>query len=342
MRNNLAAISWRLTVFVIGCLVGMLLMVMVFGQMRFQHEKTYRAEFGNVTGLENGNFVRVAGVEVGKVKKITIKRDGTAVVEFSTDDSVVLTEGTRALIRFDNVISGRYLALEQRAGSVAKLVAGATIPVDRTEPALDLDALIGGFRPLFRALNPEQVNALTGQLISVFQGQGATIGSFLAQTAAVTNALADRDELIGEVITNLNTVQGALGNQSDQFAKAVDSLSQLIERLAQHKTDISTGVAYIDAAAGSITDLLRQGRPPIHDAIEQTGRAAQTVMADSAYFDDTLNTLPQAYQVLGRQGLYGDYFSFYACEILLKVNGKGGEPVYIKMASQTSGRCTPR
>ena len=57
--------------------------------------------------------------------------------------------------------------------------------------------MIGGFRPLFRALDPDQVNALTGQLIAAFQGQGATINSFLAQTAAVTNTLADRDQLIG-------------------------------------------------------------------------------------------------------------------------------------------------
>jgi phospholipid/cholesterol/gamma-HCH transport system substrate-binding protein len=52
--------------------------------------------------------------------------------------------------------------------------------------------------------------------------------------------------------------------------------------------------------------------------------------------------LPDAYQMLGRQGLYGDFFSFYLCDVLVKLNGKGGEPVYVKLAGQTSGRCTPR
>ena len=106
-----------------------------------------------------------------------------------------------------------------------RLHPGRTIPLAQTQPALDLDALIGGFRPLFRALNPDQINALSGQFIAAFQGQGPTISSFLSQTASLTNTLADRDQLIGQVILNLNTVLGSLGDQSDQFGKAVDSLA---------------------------------------------------------------------------------------------------------------------
>ena len=141
----------------------------------------------------------------------------------------MLTEGSRAAVRFTDLIGGRYMALEEGAGGVRRLHPGATIPLSQTEPALDLDALIGGFRPLFRALDPDQVNKLTGQLIAAFQGQGGTIGSFLDQAAALTNTLADRDQLIGQVITNLNTVLGSLGGQSKQFATAVDSLSELVD-----------------------------------------------------------------------------------------------------------------
>src|SRR5262249_14397736 len=156
------------------------------------------------SGLKDGNFVRIAGVEVGKVKKITVNDDATVTVTFSADDSVVLTQGSRAAVRYENLIGDRYMAVEEGAGSVHVLAPGQTIPIERTQPALDLEALIGGFRPLLRALDPDQVNALTGQLIQAFQGQGATISSFLSQTAAVTNTLADRDQLIGEVISNLN------------------------------------------------------------------------------------------------------------------------------------------
>jgi phospholipid/cholesterol/gamma-HCH transport system substrate-binding protein len=342
VKDNLGGAIWRLLVFFAVCLMGMFLLFAVFGQLRFEKAQSYRAQFTNATGLKSNDFVRIAGVEVGKVGKTVINDDGTVTADFTADDSVVLTEGTRAVIRYDDLIGGRYLQLVEGAGGVKKLKPGDTIALDRTEPALDLDALIGGFRPLFRALNPEQINALSGQLISALQGQGATIGSFLSQTAALTNTLADRDQLIGEVIVNLNTVLGSLGGQSDQFSKAIDALSGLVQGLEARKQDISNGLAYTNAAAGSITDLLRQARPPFADVIHQTDRAAGIVMADHDYFDNLLNTLPDAYQALNRQGLYGDFFSFYLCDVVLKLNGKGGQPVYVKVAGQDTGRCAPK
>jgi phospholipid/cholesterol/gamma-HCH transport system substrate-binding protein len=191
-------------------------------------------------------------------------------------------------------------------------------------------------------LDPDQVNALSGQLIKAFQGQGATISSFFEQTAALTNTLADRSQLIGQVITNLNTVLGSLADQNNQFAKGVESLSQLVATLAGRKQDISNAVAYANASAASITDLLAQARPPLTKVVHETDRSAGLVVADHDYFDNLLNTLPDSYQTLSREGLYGDYFSFYLCDAVLKLNGKGGQPVYVKVAGQSTGRCAPR
>ncbi|BBY83714.1 Mce family protein Mce3B [Mycolicibacterium pulveris] len=342
MKDNLKGAAWGFGVFVAVCLVGSFLMLMIFAQMRFEKEETYNAEFTNVTGLERGDFVRIGGVEVGKVENISINREAIAVVEFSTDESVVLTEGTRAVIRWADPIGGRYMALEEGAGGLTKLGPGQTIPVERTEPALDLDTLLGGFRPLFRALEPEQVNALSSQLIAAFQGQGAAIGSFLNQAAAVTNTLADRDELIGQVIHNLNTVLGSLGDQTAQFGKAVDSLSELVGALASRRGDIAAAVAYTNESARTVADLFGQARAPFREAVEQTDRTAGIVVADHEYFDELLNTLPDSYQVLNRLGIYGDFFTFYLCDAVLKLNGKGGQPVYVKVAGQSTGRCAPK
>jgi phospholipid/cholesterol/gamma-HCH transport system substrate-binding protein len=342
MTRNLTGTVWRVAIFLVVCGLGIFVILAIFAQLRFQPEKTYNAVFTDVSGLKGGNFVRIAGVEVGKVKKITVRDDATVNVEFSADDSVVLTEGTKALVRYQNLVGDRFLALEQGVGDVKTLKPGQTIPVERTAPALDLDALIGGFRPLLRALDPDQVNALTGQLVQAFQGQGATIGSFLAQTASVTNTLADRDQLIGQVVNNLNTVLGSLGDQGQQFDKALDSLAELVHGLADRKVDISDGVANINAAAGSITDLLARSRPAIQNTVHQVDRAAGIAVADHDYLDNLLNKLPDKYQTLSREGLYGDFFNFYLCDAVLKLNGKGGEPVYVKVAGQASGRCTPK
>lgn len=295
-----------------------------------------------MTGLEKGNFVRIAGVEVGKVKNIWIKNNTIAMVEFSADDSVVLTKGSRAAIRYENLIGGRYMALEEGAGGVQKLTPGETIPISQTEPALDLDALIGGFRPLFRAIDPDQINALSSQLIQAFQGQGATIDSFLSQVSALTNKLADRDQLIGDVVTNLNGVLDSLGSQSKQFEQAFTSLSELVKGLAARKSDISNGVAYANEAARTVADLLSQARPPLQKTVHETDRVAGLADADHDYLDHLLATLPDKYRLLARQGIYGDYFNFYLCDLILKVNGKGGQPVFVKLAGQSTGRCTPK
>ena len=165
----------------------------------------------------------------------------------------------------------------------------------------------------------------------------------MAQTAALTNTLADRDQLIGEVIVNLNVVLGSLGDQSDQFAKAVDALSELVKTLAARKQEISNGLALHQRRGRDASPICwPQARPPFAKTIHETDRAAGIVVADHDYFDNLLNTLPDAYQALARQGIYGDFFSFYLCDIVLKLNGKGGQPVYVKVAGQSTGRCAPK
>lgn len=342
MRDNLRGVVLRLGVFLAVCALTAFALVAVFGEVRFAAGKTYYAEFTNVSNLRQGKLVRIAGVEVGKVTKISINPDATVRVAFTAEDSVTLTEGTQAVIRYDNLFGDRYLALEEGAGGLAVLRPGQTIPLARTKPALDLDALIGGFKPLFRALNPDQVNALSEQLLQAFQGQGPTIASFLDQAAALTNTLADRNQLIGQVVDNLNVVLGSLGGQSDRLDQAVLSLSQLVHGLAERKTEISNAVAYTNAAAGSIADLLSQARTPFTKVVHETDRVAGIALADHDYLDNLLNTLPDRYQALVRQGMYGDFFAFYLCDVVLKVNGKGGQPVYVKVAGQPTGRCAPK
>jgi phospholipid/cholesterol/gamma-HCH transport system substrate-binding protein len=342
MRRKMSGIITRVALFTTVCLLFTFALIATFGQLRFDDRTGYQAVFTNISGLKSGNFVRIAGVESGKVGDLTLHHDGTVTVGFAVDKGVRLTEGTKAVVRYENLIGDRYLALEEGPGSPRPLPAGSTIPLARTSPALDIDALIGGFRPLFRALDPDQVNALSGQLLQIFQGQGGTLASVLAQTSSLTSTLAGRSELIGELIKNLNTVLQTFATRDHEFDNGLDKLSQLVEGLAQRKNDISTGLAYINAAAGSVTDLLVQARQPITQVVRETDRMSAQVLADREYVDKLLKDLPDVYQVLARQGMNGDYFGFYFCDVLLKINGKGGNPILVKLLSQPSGRCTPQ
>ena len=124
--GDLRGAAWRLGIFLAVCLLGAFVLLTVFAQFRFGQGKNYFAEFANVSGLRDGDIVRIAGVEVGKVQKISVNRDATVRVEFSADDSVVLTEGSRAVIRYDDLIGNRYPGLAGRRRGTSRRSSPAT------------------------------------------------------------------------------------------------------------------------------------------------------------------------------------------------------------------------
>ncbi len=210
--------------------------VVVFAQMRFNRTNSYTAEFSNGSGLKDGQFVRASGVEVGKVKKVRLIDGGRKVeVDFVVDRSIPLYQSTTAQIRYLNLFADRYLELKRGEGEGADriLPPGGFIPLSRTSPALDLDALIGGFKPLFRALEPEKVNTITSAIVTVFQGQGGTINDILDQTAQLTAHIAERDQAIGEVVKNLNVVLDTTVRHRKEFDQTDRQLRKIDHRAAE-------------------------------------------------------------------------------------------------------------
>ena len=199
-----------------------------------------------------------------------------------------LFEGTTASIRYLNLIGDRYMELK-RGDNDRRLPGGGTIPVEHTEPALDLDALIGGFRPVFRALDPDKVNTIAQSIITIFQGQGGTINDILDQTASLTSALADRDQAIGEVIRNLNTVLDTTVKHQQQFDETVQDFEQLITGLNNRADPIATSVAGISDAAGTIADLLADNRPLLQSTVGHLEAIQQPLVDQKDKLNDILD-----------------------------------------------------
>ncbi|WP_213574094.1 MCE family protein [Rhodococcus sp. USK13] len=331
----------KFSIFAIVMLLISFALVVVFGQVRFDSRTGYTAQFTNVSGLRPGQFVRIAGVEVGKVDDVVVVDNSRAAVRFSINDGVRLTTSAHATVRWENLIGDHYLELLDGSGPSSPLQPGGQIPLTNTSPGLDLDALIGGFRPLFKALDPDQVNRLSSSLVSALQGQGGTISNVLTQTAQLTATLADRDELIGSVITNLNNVLRTVDENSHGFDQGIDQLQQLISGLSRTADPIGDALVHVNDASGTVAALLGDTRPDIQGDIAELGRVSDQINSDSAYLDDLFGRLPDIYAHLTRLGQYGDFFGFYLCDANLKVNGPDGNPVYIKLVGQRAGRCQP-
>jgi len=322
--------------------------VVVFAQMRFNRTYGYSAEFSNGSGLRDGEFVRASGVEVGKVKKVRLIDGGRrARVDFDVDRSIPLYQSTTAQIRYLDLLGNRFLELKrgESEGADRVLPAGGFIPLSRTSPALDLDALIGGFKPLFRAIDPEKVNTIASALITVFQGQGGTINDILDQTAQLTAHIAERDQAIGEVVKNLNIVLDTTVRHRKEFDQIVDNFERLITGLKDHADPLAAGVANISNAAGTVADLLADNRALLHKEINYLQALQQPLVAQKDQLNDLIHETPTALNLIGRSiGLYGDWVNFYLCDLTIKWNGlqPGGPVRTVKIWQQPTGRCTPQ
>jgi phospholipid/cholesterol/gamma-HCH transport system substrate-binding protein len=322
--------------------------VVVFSQMRFNSTNSYSAEFSNASGLRDGQFVRASGVEVGKVEKVRLIEGGTRVrVEFDVDRSIPLYQSTTAQIRYLDIIGDRYVELKRGEGEGADRVLppGGFIPLSRTSPALDLDALIGGFKPLFRALDPQKVNAIASSIITVFQGQGGTINDILDQTADLTAHIAERDQAIGEVVKNLNIVLDTTVRHRKEFDQTVDNFEKLITGLTNHADPLAAGVAHISDAAGTVADLLADNRALLHKELNYLQALQQPLVDQRDQLSDLIHKTPTALNLIGRSiGLYGDWVNFYVCDLTIKWNGlQAGGPVRtVRLWQQPTGRCMPQ
>ncbi|OHV06736.1 virulence factor Mce family protein [Mycobacterium talmoniae] len=338
----------RLGIISVVLLMFTALIIVVFGQMRFGRTNSYSAEFSNASGLRQGQFVRASGVEIGKVKRLKLVDGGRRVrVDFDVDRSLPLFESTTAQIRYADLIGNRYVELKrgEGEGSDRRLPPGGFIPLSRTEPALDLDALIGGFKPVFRALDPEKVNTIASSIVTVFQGQGGTINDILDQTAQLTAHIAERDQAIGEVVKNLNIVLDTTVRHRKEFDQTVNNFEVLITGLKNKADPLAAGTAHISDAAGTLAALLADNRALLHDSVNYAEALNGPLIQDLPDLNRKIEEFPVNMNKIGRSGgLYGDFFNFYLCDISLRLNGlqPGGPVRTVRLTQQPTGRCTPQ
>ncbi|MFI5720279.1 MCE family protein [Nocardia sp. NPDC051750] len=314
-------------------------LILVFGEYRSGSTTEYSAVFADSSGLSTGDTVRVAGVVVGSVRGVELQDDHRVRVEFDADRSLSLTSGTEVAVRYLNLVGDRYLELTDRPGN--ELPAGGQLPIENTTGALDLDLLLGGLKPVIQGLNARDVNALTWSLLEIVQGKEGTVNSILGRTASFSAALADKNEIVEQLIDNLNTVMSTLAAEGGQFSGLVDRLEQLITQLGNDRDPIASAIDSLEAGTATVADLLSQGRAPLAGTIDQVNALAANIDNDRDTLDTALQKAPENFRKLVRTGAYGNFIQYYLCDLTLRVNDLSGQVVEIPAAVQTDGRCAP-
>ncbi|RJO77178.1 MCE family protein [Nocardia panacis] len=314
----------------------------------------FKARFSDVTSLNPGDEVRVAGVRVGKVTAVRIVDRRQAEVAFEITDRDWLPASTIATIKYRNLVGQRYIALEQGAGAQGrKLNGGATIPLAQTRPALNLTTLFNGFRPLFRTLTADDVNKLSYEIVQVFQGEQGTIHDLVTTTANLTNRIADKDAVIGQLVKNLTTVLDTVNKRDDQFDQLIVNTEALVSGLAAERDTVGRSVSSLGNLASATADLLVPVRPTLQGSIAGLNQLTGTLNDRSDEVNEALRNLPLKMERLGRAASYGSWFQFYLCGIDVVV-GPGAvaapqlnlpadlptvnQPVYTNPAPRCSGK----
>lgn len=323
-RNSTTTVAAvKLGIFTIVSILVTGLLAAIMGNIGFGGGKEYRAIFSTASMLQKGDDVRIAGVNVGEVREVEHYERTQAIVTFRIKDEIELTTASRAEIRFLNLVGDRYLGLEQGTANDAEpLEPDDVIPIEQTSPALDLTVLFNGFQPLFQALNPAQVNELSLNIVQVLQGEGGTVAGLVEKTASLTNALADRDQLIGEVITNLDQTMRTVDNRHEELSDLIIELKGWMGDLAADRKLIGSSLGNISDLTVVVADLISRSRPLVKDDIAQLRRLARLLNSPQSekVLVGMLDRLPESMTDQTRTGTMGSWYSYYLCEFSGKVS----------------------
>jgi phospholipid/cholesterol/gamma-HCH transport system substrate-binding protein len=327
----------KLLIFIVVTTLATGVLVMTIGNISFSGKHSYKAVFADATGVTKGDDIRVAGVKVGTVKSVGITDRTRALVTFSVNDDTTLTEATHATIKYRNLVGQRYVALTQEVGATDKLADGASIPISRTSPALDLTVLFNGFKPLFEALSPADINQLSYEIVQVFQGEGGTLESLLSHTASITSTLADRDEVISALIDNLSEVLDHVADRDEQLNQLITTFRTFVGGLNDDREAILGSLDQISQLSVQTASLVKGIRSPFVEDIANLRKLTANIQRNRSELDRALQVLPIKLEKVGRTAIYGSWFNFYLCQFQGKIKLPG---VTVPVAYNTgSARC---
>lgn len=293
---------------------------------------TYIAQFHSVEGLNVGNPVTMNGIRIGRVDSIRFAAngDGTSRADVGIEVSSAhrLTTTVNAAVRYGDMLGARYIALSEPSGPVIPLstgagptllAAGSTIGLNHTAPAVDLTALLNGFKPLFDALQPDQVNTLTRGFVETFAGQSQTLSALLVQIAAMSQSLADNKDIYTRLIENMTALLHEVSARSPQLQTMLGGLRRLSESVVSGDNQLSMLIDQGNAVLATLATTVTQDGNDYSDTISRLSDMLGSWQDNSAEFTRLLGNLPQFADAINRTSSYGGFVSLYLCNFTIKI-----------------------
>ncbi len=285
----------------------------------------YRADFTDVSGLQAGDTVRIAGVEVGKVGSVSV-HGNMARVSFSLETSQRITTTTRAAIDFANLLGELYLAILPGPSGGRPLKSGGLIPVSRTTPPLNLTAVFDGFQPLFSALSPAEVNELAESIIDIFQGEAGATSSIISEVSTITDNLAERQDIINGLLTNAASLLDTVGVHDADLGDLIGNFDTLVKGLAASKTQIGGAVSNVNTLTNLAAHYFGASQPQFDQDIQGLATATSSLVANQSRINTLFKGLPGLLNTATKIQSSGNWVQAYVCDLTVNLLGPGGGP----------------
>ena len=309
----------KLTIFTIFTIIVTFGLATLIGKVSFFSD-TYEidAVFTDATGVLNGDPVKVAGVEVGKVSSFEVT-GGEARVTLELKGDLELPENVQADIKFRNLLGQRVINLERpESPSSEPLPEGGTIPVENTRPALDLSVVFNNLRPLIQSTNPEHINTVSRAVLAIFEGREGDLEGVLGNLGELTGELAGRDQRLARLIDNLDEVTTILNDESDSVRIGLRRFTEFMEALAEVTPSVERTVDQLDDASSRFGGLIRRNRSNLDQELRDLATLLGVVEENLGPLDRIAKQLKEVLLATARTQSYGKWWTLYVVNLCVE------------------------
>lgn len=267
-------------------------------------KRTVTADFPRTVSLYEGSDVRILGVPVGKVEKVTPVGEAVR-VKMSYDAKNKLPADAKAVVVAPSIVGDRYVQLTPAYTEGDQLADGAKLGLDRTATPLELDEIFSSINDLTVALGPEQTNRprdngvgpLTRLLDSTARnlgGQGVEFNRTLKNVGDLTQTLADnKDELFGS-LAQVQDFTSTLAKNDQTVRQFNDSLAGGANLLADERQELARVLRSLGVAMAEVRTFVRENKGALTRNIAGLNRVTKTLVKRRAELNETLRYAPAA------------------------------------------------
>jgi phospholipid/cholesterol/gamma-HCH transport system substrate-binding protein len=235
------------------------------------------AQFERTYNLFPGSPVRVLGVEVGKVTELSIE-PGSEVVTATMliDGDVAVPVDAAALIVPESLLGERYVQFEPAYTGGEALDAGATIPVERTVVPFEFDEVLEGLNQFVGGLDAPEVGRMFDNLSTVLDGQGRTLGKVIDQARDAIGVLKDNDDELVALASRLADLNETLATRDQALGAIIEDWNTVTATLASDRTDIDGALRGLVRVTDELGSLLASHGDHLRDDIDVLARVGRT------------------------------------------------------------------